>query len=228
VVTGIETRLRDLELAEPPLGFDPDAVADRAARQPGRRVLGGVGALAAGVAVTAGVVFTTPATTPAPAAAAVPPSLAEQARIRQALTDAATRLFPGLRSLSVGRSPADAIGPDRMSVTATFVDAAGRPGTFRLTVRGERAPGDVVPLDRICRTSLRCDKFPRPDGSVVVLHEAGFAGALRGFDAGLYRPDGSTVVIADADDGTPGVTDSVQLTREQLTEVITDPAFTLP
>ncbi|MDT7797693.1 MAG: hypothetical protein QOI78_1126, partial [Actinomycetota bacterium] len=125
-MTDIETRLREVDLAEPPLGFDPDELADRAAKQARRRTAGITGTLAVGAIVAAVAVFAPLTAAPAPPAAPpAPPSLAEQARVRQALADAVARLFPGLRGLTVGASTADTVGPDRMSATATFADAAG-------------------------------------------------------------------------------------------------------
>jgi hypothetical protein len=225
-MTDLETRLREVDLAEPPLGFDPDEVADRAAKQARLRTAGITGTLGVAAVAAAVAVFAPAAPAPVPPAGPpTPPSLAEQARVRQGLTDAVTRLFPGLRSLTVGASTADAVGPDRMSATATFVDAAGRPGTFQLTVRGDRAAPDVAPLDRVC-ASRPCDRTP--DGALLAITEFEDPGELRGFNGVLARPDGSVVTITDAGDSAPGVTDSVQLTREQLTKVITDPAFTLP
>jgi hypothetical protein len=230
----LETRLRDLDLQEPPLGLDTDEIADRAARHTRRRRAGIAGTLAVASAVTAVAVFA-PDTTPVPPAGPPsPPSLAEQARIRQALTDSVTGLFPGLRSLTVGASPADAIGPGRMAVTATFADASGRPGSFQLTVYGRVAPGAHVPVARSCpeldTAGLRCDRIPQPAGAVLLVSEAasvdeGTLTKLRGFNGVLHRADASAVTLADAGDD---AADSVQLTEEQLTRVITDPAFVLP
>jgi hypothetical protein len=224
-MTDIETRLREVDLAEPPLGFDPDEVADRAAKQSRRRTAGITGTLAVGAVVVAVAVFAPSTPDPVPPAAPTPPSAAEQARVRQAFTDTVTRLFPGLRGLTVGASTADTLGPDRMSTTATFADAAGQPGTFQLTVRGKRVPWDAAALGRAC-AATPCDKAP--DGAVLVIHEAGVPGGGHGFDGGLYRPDGSAVTITDLGTSAPGVTDVVRLTREQVAKVITDPAFTLP
>ncbi|MEA5364032.1 hypothetical protein VA596_31175 [Amycolatopsis sp., V23-08] len=225
-MTDIETRLREVDLVEPPLGFDPDEVADRAAKQTRRRTAGITGTLAAGAVVAAVAVFapSTPAPVP-PAGPPTPPSLAEQSRVRQALANAFAGLFPGLRGLTVGASTADTVGPDRISATATFADAAGQPGTFQLTVRGKRLPWDAGALGRACAASP-CDTAP--DGSVLVIREAPIPGGARGFDGGLYRPDGSAVTITDAGASAPGVTDVLRLTREQVAKVITDPAFTLP
>ncbi|WP_410606216.1 hypothetical protein [Amycolatopsis sp. lyj-109] len=230
----LETRLRDLNLGEPPLGFDPDEVADRAARHTRRRRVGITGTFAVAAAVTA-VVVSAPGTTPVPPAGPpTPPSLADQARIRQALTDAVTRLLPGVRGLTVGASAADAIGPGRMAVTATFADASGRPGSFQLTVYGRLAPGAHVPVARSCpelnTAGLRCDRIPQPAGAVLLVSEAAYVDEgtftkLRGFNGVLDRADASAVTLADAADD---AADSVQLTEEQLTQVITDPAFVLP
>ena len=241
-MTELETRLRELDLAEPPLGFDPDDLADRAAKQARLRVAAVGGTLAA-VAVAAAVAVFGAGASPVPAppgAQTGPPSAADQARIRGALTGAVTRLLPGLRSLSVGTSSADAVGPGRVSATAVFVDRDGRPGVFQVTVRDVRASRDVVPLARMCPApgnGPRCDKIPLPGGAVLVVFESGYASGgdlqhprytkLRGLNGSLYRRDGSTVTLTDADDGVPGVTDSVQLTQEQLTKVITEPAFAL-
>ncbi|MGW3966225.1 hypothetical protein ACWED2_40825 [Amycolatopsis sp. NPDC005003] len=229
-MTDLETRLRELDLGEPPLGFDTDEVADRAAWHTRRRRVGIVVSVVA-VAVAALALFA-PRTPPvSPAAPPSPPSLAEQARIRQALADAVTGVFPGLRGLTVGTSPADAIGPGRMAVTATFAEAGGRPGTFQLTVYGRQVPDDHVPFARSCpKQGPDCERIPQPGGAVLVVYETGYASSggftkLRGFVGVLRRADGSTVTLVDAADDAD---DSVQLSKEQLTRVITDPAFVLP
>jgi len=231
----LETRLREVEVPEPPLGFDPDEVADQAARHVRRRWAGGAGTLAAVAAVAAVVVFAPGAPPVSPAASPPsPPSPAEQARIRQALADAVTGVLPGLRHLSVGTSSADAVSPARMSVTAEFVDAAGRPGSFQLTVYGRQAPDDHVPVVRSCAEpasiALRCDRIPQPGGAVLLVFESRLMTVvglrkLRGFDGALHRADGAMVTLTDAADD---AADSVQLTPEQLAKVITDPAFVLP
>ena len=233
----LETRLREVDVPEPPLGFDPDDVADRAARHVRRRRAGITGTLAAAAAVVAVAVFApgpSPVRPADPPPRQSPPSLADQARIRQALTDAVTRLLPGVRGLTVGVSPADAIGPGRMAVTAVFADAAGRPGSFQLTVYGRQAPDDHIPRVGSCAEpgsiGLRCDRIPQPGGADLLVFEVGYPSAggftkLRGFNGVLRRADGSTVTLTDAADDADG---SAQLSEEQLTKVITDPAFVLP
>jgi hypothetical protein len=226
-MTDLETRLRDADLAEPPLGFDPDEVADRAARQGRRRIAVVAGTFVALAAVAAALLLAPRSTTAPPADVPTPPSLAEQARVRQALTDAVTRLFPVPRHLSVGRSPADSIGADRLSATVDLVDATGQVYTFQLTVRGASAARQVVPPERLCPApgpTLVCTRFPQPGGGVLVVSELDHkdgSGVVVGqaFNGFLYRPDGSSVTV------TAGVGPS--LTRDQLTKVITDPAFTL-
>ncbi|MEV5716050.1 hypothetical protein AB0L41_19310 [Amycolatopsis mediterranei] len=233
----LETRLREVDVPEPPLGFDPDEVADRAARHVRRRRAGITGALAVASAVAVVAVFA-PGTVPVPPAVPPsrpsPPSLADQARIRQALVDVVLRLLPDVRGLRFGESPADAIGPGRMAVTVTFADAAGRPGDFQLTVYGRQAPGDRVPRIGSCSEpgsiGLRCDRIPLPGGAELLVFEVGYPSAggftkLRGFNGVLHRADGSTVTLTDA---AADAADSVQLSEEQLTKVITDPAFVLP
>ncbi|MBE8526223.1 hypothetical protein ILP97_53600 [Amycolatopsis sp. H6(2020)] len=227
-MTDLETRLREVDVPEPPLGFDPDEVADRAVRRVRQRRARIIGTLAVAAAVAAAVVFA-PGTPPVkPAGAPVPPSIAEQSRIRVALTDAVMRVLPGVHDLTLGRSVADSIGPDRMSVTAEFVDASGQPGNFQLTVRGARAVHQVVPVDRLCTTpgsEARCTRVPQPDGGLLVLSELVYkdenGDPLRtGSNGFLYRPDGSTVIV------TGGL--GYPLSQQQLTQVITDPAFVLP
>ena len=222
----LETRLREVDLAEPPLGFDTDEVADRAARHVRRR---SAAVVLAAVAVFAAALSLLPARAPVePAAAPVPPSLAEQSRIRLALNQAVTRALPGVHDLTLGRSPADNIGPDRMSVTAEFVDASGRPGNFQLVVRGASAAHEVVPVDRLCTASSaesHCVRFPQPGGGLLVLSELGYRDengqpVREGNTGFLYHPDGSTVIVI----GGLGY----PLTEEQLTRVIADPAFVLP
>jgi hypothetical protein len=225
-MTDLETRLRDVRPDGPPLGFDPDEVADRAAGQARSRAAGIGGALVAVAAVVAALVFGLVPDPASPAAGPVPPPLAEQARIRQALTDAVTRAVPGVRELTVGRSAADVVSPGRMSTTAGFADASGRPGHFQLTVRGPGAARQVLPPDRLCSAGSgpRCTRVPQPGGALLVLselaYEYGNVTVRRDFTGFLYRPDGSTVVVV--------VADGYSLTREQLTKVITDPAFVLP
>lgn len=222
-MTDLETRLREVSLAEPPLGFDPDEVADRAARRGRRRSAVVV------LAVLGALLFLVPAKQPvSPAAGPVPPSLAEQSRIRVALGEAVARALPGVHDLTLGRSSADSIGPERMSVTAEFVDAQGRPGNFQLTVRGARAGSQVVPIERLCTSAgpeSHCVRLPQPGGAVLVLSELVYKDengvpVRDGINGFLYRPDGSTVIV------TGGL--GYPLTEEQLTRVITDPAFVLP
>ncbi|ADJ43603.1 hypothetical protein AMES_1779 [Amycolatopsis mediterranei S699] len=219
----LETRLREVDVPEPPLGFDPDEVADRAARHARRRsatvLLTAVAALAA--------LFPTTVREPVVPAAAPVPSLAEQSRIRLALAEAVTRALPGVHDLILGRSSADSTGPARMSVTAEFVDAGGRPSTFQLTVRGARAAREVVPIDGLCTwpdQTPHCVRLPLPGGGVLVLSELGYKDGngtfVRvGINGFLYRPDGSTVIL------TGGL--RYPLSEEQVTKVITDPAFVL-
>ena len=227
-MTDLQARLRDVDLDEPPLGFDPDAVADRASARSRTRAAGIAVTVVACAAVAAAFVIGQGPAPVSPAHGPVPPSLAEQSRLRLALADAVTRALPGVHDLTLGRSPADSIGPDRMSVTAEFVDAGGRPGNFQLTVRGTGAAHEVVPAGRLCTapgSESRCVRLPQPGGGVLVLSELVYrdgngAPVRDGVTGFLYRPDGSTVIV------TGGL--GYPLTDEQLTKVITDPAFVLP
>ncbi|MEV6880215.1 hypothetical protein [Amycolatopsis sp. NPDC051128] len=226
-MTDLETRLRDVEVAEPPLGFDPDEVADRAARHTRKRWAGIAVTVVAAASVVAAVLFG-PGPAPArPAAPLLPPSPAEQARINQAFNDALVRIVPGRQSLTVGQSYSDALTPDRMSTSAQLVDAAGRRGSLQLTVRGARTAQQVVPPDQACAEpigSLYCTRLSLPGGLVLRISWLGsetgpgviVQWVAQGF---LYRPDGSTVTIS----GYPGLS----LTEEQFVRLITDPAFVL-
>ncbi|WP_410671081.1 hypothetical protein [Amycolatopsis sp. cmx-4-68] len=223
----LETRLREVDVPEPPLGFDPDEVADHAARHVRRRRAGiAVAAVAAASVVTA-VLF---APGPAPeqlAGPPLPPSPAEQARIDRAFTDALVRVLPGRRSLTVGRSSSDALTPGRLSTSALFVDAAGLPGSLQLTVRSALTAQQVEPPGQACSEAAgveQCTRLPLPGGRELVIAWRGYEEspgvvAQRVDRGALYRPDGSTVTVLAG----PGTA----LTKDQLTQVIADPAFAL-
>ncbi|WP_410642014.1 hypothetical protein [Amycolatopsis sp. lyj-346] len=223
----LETRLREVDVPEPPLGFDTDEVADRAARHTRRRWAGIAVTAVAAASVVAALLFG-PGPAPAqPAAPHLPPSPAEQARINQAFTDALARVLPGRRSLTVGRSYSDAVTPDRMSTSALVVDAAGRPGSLQLTVRGARSSQQVVPAGRACSEPVRatlCTRSPLPGGQELVMSWLSREESPGVFvpwlhEGFLYRPDGSTVTVV--------VLPELPLTEEQFTQVISDPAFVL-
>jgi hypothetical protein len=226
-MTDLETRLRGVDLAEPPLGFDPDVVADRAARHARKRGVGIAVIVVVAASVAAAALFG-PGPAPAqPAAPLLPPSPAEQARINQAFNDALVRVVPGRQSLTVGQSYSDALTPDRMSTSAQLVDAAGQRGFLQLTVRGARTAQQVVPPDQACSEPLRplhCTRLSLPGGLVLRISWLGSETSpgviVQWVDQGfLYRPDGSTVTIR----GYPGLS----LTEEQFVQLITDPALVL-
>lgn len=223
----LETRLREVEVPEPPLGFDPDEVADHAARHVRRRTarIAVIGIAAASVAAAA---LFGPGPAPVqPAAPLLPPSPAEQARINQAFNDAIIRVMPGRQSLTVGQSFSDALTPDRMSTSAQLVDPAGVRGFLSLTVRGPLTAQQVVPPDRACSEPLRplrCSRLSLPGGLVLRIAWLGSETSpgviVQWVEQGyLYRPDGSTVTIR----GYPGLS----LTEEQFVQLITDPALVL-
>ncbi|OXM63858.1 hypothetical protein [Amycolatopsis vastitatis] len=223
----LETRLREVDVPEPPLGFDTDEVADRAARHARKRGAGIAVIVVAAASVAAAVLFG-PGPAPArPAAPVLPPSPAEQARINLAFTDALVRALPERRSLTVGQSFSDALTPDRMSTSAQFADAAGRRGFVQLTVRGALTSQQVVAPDRACSEPVQaqyCTRLSLPGG--LVLRISWLASETSPGVIGrwpcqgvLYRPDGSTVmVIADPE---------LSVTEEQFVRLITDPAFVL-
>ncbi|SEC09168.1 hypothetical protein SAMN04489727_2525 [Amycolatopsis tolypomycina] len=222
----LETRLREVEVPEPPLGFDPDAVADLAARQVRKRRAGVAGIAVVTASVVAAVLFG-PGPAPAPPAAPLlPPSPAEQARINRAFTDALERVLPGRRSLTVGQSYSDALIPGRMSTSALFVDAAGRRGSLQLTVRGPGTAQEVMAPDRVCENypAQYCTQLSLPGGVVVRIPWFGIQNGPEDLarwpgNGYLYRPDGSTVTVLGYSAGA--------LTEDRFVQLITDPAFVL-
>jgi hypothetical protein len=223
----LETRLREVDVPEPPLGFDTDEVADRAARHARKRGTGIAVIIVAAASVAAAALFG-PGPAPArPAAPLLPPSPAEQARINQAFTDALGRALPGRRSLTVGQSFSDALTPDRMSTSAQFADAAGRRGSVQLTVRGPRTAQQVVAPERACSEPIQaqyCTRLSLPGDLVLRIS---WVGSETGpgivgrwpYRGVLYRPDGSTVTVIAGQE--------LSVTEEQFVRLITDPAFVL-
>lgn len=262
--------LRGIAVAEPDLGFTPDDVADRAARRlRDRRVAAGTGLVVTVVAVAA-VAFAanTGGGTIADTPTSQPPPSSSGTHIERHLREVMESVVPDATQIRVtGPHPGH---PGRQTSVVKFRDDAG-PAAFNLSISTSWAPTegftplalrcDPNPVDRNGKPlkvpvlangeRLECKKLPQPDGSTIVIEEAGEAVGgdpnvirLSGLDATLYRPDGSTVGIDNDDfvsmllaeeygvtnpDGTgiPHRRSRPPLTEQQLIALVTDPAFTL-
>ncbi|ALG06588.1 hypothetical protein [Kibdelosporangium phytohabitans] len=242
--------LRGLALAEPELGFDPDEVADRAAKRlRSRRRVGASGAAALVVvgAVVATLVYgnsgssmpISPAvrtTAPAvPTAKADAPDLGTQiARGRAHLLEVLSRLLPEARDVTIATAM-QLDGTDSILFEVHFADSAG-PASVSVNIYGPVVLRRTVFSDGC----LKCGTPSiRPDGSRL------FVGGLNGDgsddsqrrSALHYRLDGVVVAI-DNDRGVSYAlaqkynSDSVRrarhpLTDEQLLALVTDPAFSV-
>jgi hypothetical protein len=156
--------LRGIALAEPPLGFNPDDLATRAARrQRDRRVAVGTGVAVTTVAVAA-VAFSVNATgrnevspgssspSSGPATTTVDHELtAERARNRQHLQRVLPGLLPGARQIKVSEfDQADYGQPNDWAYTigdVRFRDDAGE-AYFTIAISGPEAP--LEPLAKQC------------------------------------------------------------------------------
>jgi hypothetical protein len=202
--------LRGLALAEPPLGFDPDVVADTAAK----RVRGRRTALAAGavtvVVIGAVVAFVAPAK--APGQVATPPSTSKPAPSRsdanrQHLRDVLPALLPGATDIEVGPFEEKGRPAELATAVVTFHDSSG-PATFNVTIASPAGRDHLKSADDLCDSKhpdrgpggmpLRCEKRAQPDGSSVLLMERAIEGnqaMVTGLDATHYLPGGGQVGI---------------------------------
>jgi hypothetical protein len=196
----LERGLRDVLLAEPPLGLDPDQVADTAARKQRTRRAGigtsvgvlAVAGLAAGtIAFTsgAGPGATTPGATPTtgqhqqvPEPEPVDPNITH-------LREVLPKVMPNARDIKVDADLENGGASPNTTVRVTFTDSAG-PGSFNVT--WNNIAGDMT-LDQQCETPhgakpkrfpngtpLRCEKHPQPGGDTVVLEDDGLSPNLDG------------------------------------------------
>lgn len=249
----IEQGLRDVLLAEPPLGIDPDRVADAAVRSRRNRRAGF--ATAAGVFVVAGLaagtIAFTSGTSPGLAPASTPTSDRPQEPQNQVERNIAhlravlPGVMPDARDIKVSTDQEHG-GTATMTVVVTFTDSAG-PGTFNFTV--DNIAGDYTPLNKVCKpvageklkthpdgTPLRCEKIRQPGGDTVVIEEDGL-----GKDLGPIVP---TVTRLNAIDyrtgnlavhvwndrilaGSGDLRSRFPLSEAQLIKLVADPAFTL-
>jgi hypothetical protein len=221
-MTDLETRLREVVLAEPPLGFDPDDVVTKAAkRQRNRRATVATVAVTLGIAVAA-VVALRPSPPPLapPAATYLPPVIVVkppqqpqtplQLRNMAHLKEVLPGVLPGARKIVIDSfySMGGELHADEMSTNISFVDHDGKGHSFNLAILGKLTVArNTLPVSQACPPGgrMRCDKIPRPDGSTVVISELSEGGlpseppstTVAGRAAAHYRVDGTSVDISD-------------------------------
>jgi hypothetical protein len=218
--------LRGLVLAEPPLGFAPDEVANRAARrQRDRRVAIGTGVAVTTVAVAA-VAFAVNVTSTGGGAAGAGPTesrpagsstaqrpahdlTAQSTRNRQHLRQVLGGVLPDATEIKVAdfdqNYPEAADAWTMLTTEVTFRDDAG-PAYFTLTVAGPQAAGDFEPL------ASRCDPHPVDDnGKPLEVPTLPNGQPLR--CKKLPQPDGSTVVVEETGEAAPGKGGDLEVVR---------------
>lgn len=220
--------LGGLATVAPPLGFDPDDVADKAARLVRARRMA-LGAGLTTLAVVGAVAVVAPrlsGTRPAPVAVAgisatyptspADPGAAQREVARQYLLKVLPTLVPGATDIEAPVFPLGDV-PDMTTGEVTFRDAAG-PAYFTFTINGPAGSKVAMkPLKSWCPAHpadpergpdgkpLRCDNLRQPDGSTVVLMErassdpSGKVTKVDELDALHYRNDGSVVSAIDSE-----------------------------
>lgn len=247
----LENRLRGITLAEPPLGFDPDEVAEAAAKKTrNRRAVALTGGATLAV-IAAAVVFVAPGSGPAQVSPAASSAQAAPKDDLQHLKDVVPKVIVGAKDIEVGAFAA-AHG-DLKTSQIRFTDAEGRERGVNLTISGPVSTKEGYPREGRCepeklvdgigpdRKPMRCAELPQPDGSFVVITETApksagsdgdviigqgvSTGQAVGRNAIAFRPGGGAVNVFDLgtlDDATRG---GPSLTDQQLLALILDPAF---
>ena len=221
-MTDLETRLREVVLAEPPLGFDPDDVVTKAAkRQRTRRATVATVVVTLGIAGAAVVALrpsppplAPPAATYLPPVIIVKPPQQPQTPLEQRnmahLKEVLPRVIPGARKILIDSfySMGGELHADEMSTGISFVDHDGKGHSFTLAILGKLTVArNTLPVSEACPPGgrMRCDKIPQPDGSTVVISEVSAGGLpgeppsteVAGRAAGHYRVDGTSVDVSD-------------------------------
>jgi hypothetical protein len=221
-MTVLETRLREVSFAEPPLGFDPDDVVTKAAkRQRTRRATVATVVVTLGIAGAAVVALRPSPPPPAPPAATyLPPEIVVkppeqpqtplERRNMAHLKDVLPGVIPGARKIVIDGfySMGGELHADEMSSSISFVDHEGKGHTFNLAILGKLTVArNTLPVSQACPPGgrMRCDKIPRPDGSTVVISEVSEGGlpggppstTVAGRAAAHYRVDGTSVDVSD-------------------------------
>lgn len=217
----LETELRQVAFSEPPLGFDPDDVATKAAKRLRTRratiATAGVTLALAGVAVAALTPLNrTPAATQEPPTYLPPvvilkPLPRDQSWLEQVNTARLQRelplLIPGMRTVVIDGflTAGGELRPDEMSATVALVDYEGKGHSFTVDIMGPvTVAKSLTPLAQACEHAAgRCDKVPRSDGSTVVIEERG---------AIHYRADATAVEMTETGEGAPALDDQRKIT----------------
>lgn len=243
----IEQGLRDVLLAEPPLGIDPDQVADVAARHKRGRAVGflsGVGVLVIAGLAAGAVVFTGGVSPgPGPSTGTIPvadptgpkdpvdPAERNVEHLRAVLAT----LLPDAHDVQVGATWDRGKDQPQLSAEVTFTDAAG-PARFTLTVSD--VADTLPPLGDVCENTspgaaglpadavVRCDKTQRPGGGTLVVMELGSKGRPTYLHVMDYRAGHHSVSVSD--DGRSAGPDGHALTDAQAIALATDGAFAMP
>jgi hypothetical protein len=187
----IEQGLRDVLLAEPPLGVDPDRMVETAMRKQRQRrasaatVIG----IVAVAAIAAGTMIVTGGGEPRPAS---PPQLTKQQEMEQEMARNAAHLryvlpelLPGAAKIRVEykaiQKPDDP-GAVSMRVDITFLDSAGH-AEVMMQIGSPKTMADVALSGKFCdstrglRTTegkpVRCETTKQPDHSVLHVFESG-------------------------------------------------------
>ncbi|SEF35747.1 hypothetical protein SAMN05421837_108342 [Amycolatopsis pretoriensis] len=243
-MTDMETRLREVSLAEPPLGFDPDDVVTKAAkRQRTRRATVATAVVTLGIAGAA-VVALRPSPPPLapPAATYLPPVIIVkptprnplEQRTLDHLKEALPTVLAGARKILIGGfySMGGELHPDELTVTLSFLDHEGAGHSLNLGLIGKLTVSrNMVPPAEVCAApqESRCEK--RPDGSTVVLsprsavHYRTDGTAVDVSDVGKVYPDDAPALGLPAGPGAAPFADGTAIDERQLIALVTDPGF---
>lgn len=245
----LENELRQVAFSEPPLGFDPDDLATKAAkRQRNRRAT--IGAAGVSLVLAAGVVVVTAVTPHAPAPVATqppptylppvivvkPPQQAQTAlekRNMEHLKEVLPGLLPNARKIVIDGffSFGGELHADEMTVAVAFVDHEGKGYSFNLGIEGPIVvANNLLRLAEVCpgtAESATCRR--QPDGSTVMIKER---------SAIHYRTDSTALDMSDMGRVAPMYTDDLGLPRptgmeegpramndQQVIALLTDPGF---
>ncbi len=246
-MTDLETRLREVKLAEPPLGFDPDDVVTKAAKRLRNRRATVATAAVTLVLVATAIVALRPSAPPPPPPATPPtylppvivvkppqqPQTPLERRNMAHLKEVLPSVIPGARKIVIDSfySTGGELHPDEMATSISFVDHEGKGHSFTLGIIGKLTVSrNMLPAAQACslHSGGRCDELPRPDGSTAVIY---------GSSAVHYRADGTAVDISDLGRVSPIVAPELGLPVDvrpsgptfddrQLIALVTDPGFT--
>ncbi|MBB5851956.1 hypothetical protein ACFQ05_01630 [Amycolatopsis umgeniensis] len=234
----LENRLRGMTLAEPPLGFDPDEVAETAAKKVrNRRGVFATGAATLAVLVVA-VVVIAPEDEPAPVSPAAPPLTRSEQKAwdLRHLKEVLPGVLAGAKDVSV--ADFEQVNDwDLMTSEVKYTDAAGVKRQINLTISGPVSTKDGYPREGYCspgrRSSgteaMRCEELVTPEGVPVVIYEGTNKMSESGRQATsrnaiAWPSAGGSVNVLDLGSGDSPEAEPA-LTDEQLIKLVADPAF---